>query len=188
MRLCSVEGCGKRHWVKGFCVAHYQANRYANEPGFRERHLAQARARYAKNAERREDMLAERRLQYAECPERRRRQRAAADRWAKSNPEAVAALRKGKNARRATRLRGVCISGIQQAIESGMVDRPCAKCAAPGPSHIDHIIPLSWVDGCPAVAEVLGHAWAYQPLCNACNPAKGARWLECYVPTGDIGD
>lgn len=28
MRLCSVAGCGKKHVAKGFCINHYQANRY----------------------------------------------------------------------------------------------------------------------------------------------------------------
>lgn len=37
-RLCSIPGCGRKHFGKGFCQRHYQAE-YMKRPGVRERRL-----------------------------------------------------------------------------------------------------------------------------------------------------
>jgi hypothetical protein len=32
MKICSIEGCGKKHWAKGFCYNHYRKDWYENHP------------------------------------------------------------------------------------------------------------------------------------------------------------
>lgn len=98
--------------------------------------------------------------------------------------------RRLKAAHEATRRsieRGIDPAGIQAAFDSGMREHQCAKCGEPGPSEIDHLLPKRWARDCHEVAAVLGQPWAYQPLCAPCNASKGARWIEVYVPTGEIG-
>lgn len=170
---CAVAGCNKPHEALGLCAGHYSSHRYRGMSGSPE-FLASERAR---NRVRAEKMRRE--------PAGREERLSTTRRWDRT--PSGAAWRRAAAARRRTLARGIDPAGIQSAIDSGMANLPCARCAAPGPSHIDHIIPLSWADGCPAVVDVLGEAWAYQPLCASCNATKRHLRLECYVPTGDIG-
>ncbi len=44
MKICSVEGCGRKHEAKGLCSKHYQSRRYTQIPEVRERILAHGKA------------------------------------------------------------------------------------------------------------------------------------------------
>lgn len=181
IRACAVEGCLRSHRAKGLCSPHYMEHRRASNPAYKSKQLAATRRR---NRER-----------YREDPEFRRTKNAASKKWSESNKEHHAALilQWGKDhpqrrreidlrssAKRRTLSAVINPSGILEAIASGMRDCPCAKCGAPGPSQIDHILPLAWAD-IPEVAAVLGFPWAYQPLCGSCNSSKGARRVEVFV-------
>lgn len=177
--------------------------RYAAAP---EKKIAASTARYAKqrlDAEWREAQNAALRERTA-SPEakarksekaRRRRSDPVArvvdsrtqQRWIAENPERRRETQRVAQARRESLKAGIDPTGVKAALLAEMHLKPCARCSSPGPCEIDHIIPLSWVDGCPEVAEVLGQVWAYQPLCKSCNSAKHNKRVECYVPTGDIG-
>lgn len=113
----------------------------------------------------------------------RARARAASKR---RDPEKVRAHGRATAAKRRHAQLSVGMAGILEA--QVLRDRPCVQCGAPGPSQIDHMIPLAWARDCQAVRDVLGHAWAYQPLCRDCNLSKRDTFVAAFVPTGDIGE
>ena len=55
--------------------------------------------------------------------------------------------------------------------------RPCSWCHAPGPSHVDHILPVA-----QGGTDDLDNL---QSLCRACNTAKGGRSMWQWAQTAD---
>lgn len=93
-----------------------------------------------------------------------------------------------KAARKSARKRNAIKAGFVQPDVSHLRDLPCAQCGKPGPSHIDHIAPLSWCADLPEVVACCEDPACYQPLCQSCNSAKYNRGVWAFVPTGTIGD
>lgn len=55
IRTCSVEGCNKKHLARGFCLSHYQKDRYHSVPRVREKQYEYLKEYYSRpeNKERR---------------------------------------------------------------------------------------------------------------------------------------
>lgn len=179
--VCSVEGCGQECKVKGLCQRHYnqvKARRRRANKG--DEINARRRERYT---ERKEIVLEANRQWRRKNPDNNK---GVSSRWRKENPEAAAKMRNRANGKRRSVRSLVDPRGVLGA--SHLREMPCACCGKPGPSAVDHILPLCWAKDCLIVRESLAESWCYQPLCKSCNSSKGHREVWCFVPTGDIDD
>lgn len=161
--------------------AHYAANREKTLIAMKARRVADpefraaVKARYAANAK---SICAERRAWYAANREKRlaqkkvyyaknRERKIARERiWCVANPEKRA---DAGNRRRARKLAATAIP-IPAAALRALKAAPCAYCDAPGPSTIDHMIPLA-----------RGGAHALENLtsaCKRCNSRKCTKTAE----------
>lgn len=197
--LCSVPGCLGLLSSSSWCSRCYdrraerrqksndrRRQKYADDPAYRDQAKSAHKARYAADPDYRASSVASAK-RWVEQNRQEAYEKGVARRQAKlGTPEYKAQRQRSKNARK-NRLAGAGALGVSLASKAGIFNAPCAWCGAPGPSTVDHILPLSWVDGLPEVAECLGKAWCYQPLCGSCNRRKGAHFLLCLVPTGPVG-
>lgn len=159
----------------------YEANK--------ERALRQGAARYAQN---REEKCAAVRAYHAANRDKisvkaaayraaKREQIRAQQREYVKSPEGQAVRAMHHKARRALK------AGFAQPDVSHLVALPCARCGAPGPSTVDHIVPISWIKSIPEARTACEDVACYQPLCGPCNSSKGNRGVWAFVSTGTIG-
>jgi 5-methylcytosine-specific restriction endonuclease McrA len=119
------------------------------------------KAYYAKN---REKVITAAADWAAANPEKRS---SVAAKWQKANPEAMSATVHRRRARKAAN--GVnAVSTQEWATIAAM---PCTACAAPGPSEVDHIVPIAR-GGAHTIGNLI-------PLCRSCNASKNNMlWIE----------
>lgn len=194
VRACTVPGCvGGKYHARGLCRRHYKAARRA-DPSSHAADLEAERARRQRPEVRAANRISSERYLHSEkgAAYRENWKKTHSSQYLKSydtarlrSPERQAERRSARRKRR-SRLAGIDPAGIRAAEAAGLRQQPCAKCDAPGPNHIDHVLPLSWAD-VSEVAAVLAQSFAFQPLCARCNSQKRDYRVECYVPTGDIG-
>lgn len=175
-------------YCKGQCKPHYQAAYAKANPEVRRRAgkayddrnreelNAKSRARYAANVE---AERARSRAKYARDPE------TAKARSIKAMKENVESTRAA--GRKSARKRNAIKAGFAQPNVDHLQPLPCAQCGAEGPSHIDHIVPLSWCADMPEAVACCEDPACYQPLCQSCNSSKYNRGVWAFVPTGTIG-
>ncbi len=135
-----------------------------------------------KNPQKRRDAANQWRL---ENPEKAK---ASTDNWRKNHPIQVSSY----DASRRNIKKGIDPAGIKAAIVK-FSGAPCAFCGSFENPEIDHLVPLSWVKHAEGKTKayfqwVLGHEWAYQPLCRSHNSSRNRFFFSVLVPTGDIGD
>jgi len=188
---CTVPGCEALQTAKGLCPKHYEAERRRQgkdidrQRAWRkanpEKSLASTMKWRAKNPEK---VKAAEAARYAKDPTKNKNKVYA---WREKKPQQYLLHCLKAQGKRRNNKKDVPATGLEAAIASGVREASCAACGVSGPCEIDHVIPLSWAEDCPAVQEALGQVWCYQPLCRTCNAAKRDFRIEAYLPTGDIG-
>jgi len=87
--------------------------------------------------------------------------------WAKANPEKNAA----KEHRRRARMASNGVNLVTATETATIIAKPCMACAAPAPSTVEHLIPIS-----RGGAHTIGNL---APLCQPCNSSKNdMTWAE----------
>jgi 5-methylcytosine-specific restriction endonuclease McrA len=95
-------------------------------------------------------------------------------RWVERHPERARARGDVQNNRRRARKAGNDTRVVTAADMAHIRRQPCCACGAPGPSTVDHLIPVAR-GGRHAIGNLI-------PLCRRCNPSKGAwTWMEWRV-------
>ena len=94
--------------------------------------------------------------------------------WMKDHPE----VRRSINARRRARVMGRDDGTVTTEVMQAIREMDCVACGAPGPSEVDHIIPLAHVSGLG-----LHTADNLQPMCRWCNASKGAQTMDEWMAT-----
>ncbi len=145
-RTCTVSGCGRKHQAKGLCAKHYQAQRYAMDPLFREtqRNRPRKKSVYVpeKNPEKRERTRIIAKLNYEArmfCDPFRKQELALRSReqLKKQTKEQRRQRNLRKNVRKKIRHRQACPPWVDtRALIEIYRNRP------PG-HHVDHIVPLN---------------------------------------------
>lgn len=91
--------------------------------------------------------------------------------WRADNPGRASALAATSSATRRERLADAGVLQVTDRDLRRIVGSPCLACGAPGPSTVDHVIPVAR-GGRHAVGNLA-------PLCRSCNSSKGPRlWVE----------
>ena len=94
--------------------------------------------------------------------------------WRNNNKEKILTYVHRRRARFTGGDDGTVTTEVMQAIR----EMDCVACGAPGPSEVDHIIPLAHVSGLG-----LHTADNLQPMCRWCNASKGAKSMDEWMAT-----
>jgi 5-methylcytosine-specific restriction endonuclease McrA len=133
------------------CMSRLHAEWLASRAGAREMVAAHSRAYYSRNSSAHRGRVVD---------------------WFERNPGATDKFNHSRRARKVSASFRVSARELQRIREM-----PCLACGQPGPSTIDHIIPLAR-GGTDSVGNLA-------PLCGPCNSSKGTKtWLEWRIQKG----
>jgi hypothetical protein len=145
-KVCSVEGCGKKHEARGFCVGHYSNWRYNNNPRHRETAIRCAREYYSENREKRlEQSKKSGREYYARKmmdPEERARRREKNRLYNLTNDRRRARLNAAEALRRATKLKQTPAWADLEKIQEVYDLARELSWLSEGGLEVDHVVPL----------------------------------------------